>query len=376
MSSYPFFYNSVSGDRVYDADSFSDWLKKFFTTGVFNGEMLVTENGGMTVSVSGGYVNIEGKVQFFDASTLILSAASSNMFRRDAIMVERNDTDRDFYLKVVAGTNAGTADAAAAPAPIRTSTVYQIVIAHVFVAPGITAIHQADITDTRANSTLCGIVAGTVEQMDFSGFESQFQDWFDNVKDTLNEDAAGNLLDITEELSEDISELSDSIQEQITSLNDAIAIPQALGYGGLAEFYTNPNIEVDFQRIPANRSTKVPENGELVIPANETEYTKLYRLVFNAAFCANYTADKAMIVPSVRGIRSNGDAVIGQGYYHQSPLTKSTSDYRYENLTCEHFITQAPGEGPITFYGAIWTYNMSYVKHVQLAYYPVGIVET
>ena len=36
MGTYANFYNSDNGDRVYDADSFSEWLRPFFKTGVFN----------------------------------------------------------------------------------------------------------------------------------------------------------------------------------------------------------------------------------------------------------------------------------------------------------------------------------------------------
>ena len=62
MSEYAMFYNSVEGDRVYDADDMTDWLKPFFVTGVFNGQMQVTANDDMTVTVANGYVNIGGKV--------------------------------------------------------------------------------------------------------------------------------------------------------------------------------------------------------------------------------------------------------------------------------------------------------------------------
>jgi len=36
-NSYGLFFNSENGDRVYDADSFSEWLKPFFKNGVFLG---------------------------------------------------------------------------------------------------------------------------------------------------------------------------------------------------------------------------------------------------------------------------------------------------------------------------------------------------
>ena len=52
MSGYGFFWNSRGGDRKYEADSFSDWLKRFFTTGVFNGDLFVQAVTGMTISVA------------------------------------------------------------------------------------------------------------------------------------------------------------------------------------------------------------------------------------------------------------------------------------------------------------------------------------
>ena len=64
-----YFWNSDNADRVYDADSFSNWLKKFFTTGVFSGDLMVTPAGGMSLSVSPGYCNIEGKVRIFEGNS-------------------------------------------------------------------------------------------------------------------------------------------------------------------------------------------------------------------------------------------------------------------------------------------------------------------
>ena len=205
---YPLFYNSVNGDRIYDADSFSDWLKKFFTTGVFKDEMQVTAAGGMYVQVGSGYVNIGGKVMQFDQSTLTVGTADSRYYRIDSVIVERNDTDRDFTLKIVPG-GTGTESSVTGVTPTRSGGIYQLVLARIKVKPGATYIVQADITDTRADSDLCGIVAGTVTQMDFEQFSAQFADyfdnfktgrqadfdaWFANIQSILDEDVAGNLL--------------------------------------------------------------------------------------------------------------------------------------------------------------------------------------
>ena len=66
MGTYANFYNSDNGDRVYDADSFSEWLRPFFKTGVFNGELQVMASSGMEVIVDTGNAFIEGKLKKFD----------------------------------------------------------------------------------------------------------------------------------------------------------------------------------------------------------------------------------------------------------------------------------------------------------------------
>lgn len=205
---YPLFYNSVNQDRVYDADSFSDWLKKFFTTGVFVDEMQVTAARGMYVQVGSGYVNVGGKVMQFDQSTLTVGTADSRYYRIDSVIVERNDTDRQFYLKIVPG-GTGTESSVTGVTPTRSGGIYQLVLARIKVKPGATYITQQDITDTRADADLCGIVAGTVEQMDFEQFSVQFANYFDNFKtgrqadfdawfahiqEVLDEDTAGHLM--------------------------------------------------------------------------------------------------------------------------------------------------------------------------------------
>lgn len=209
---YPLFYNSIKvdgvDDRSYDADSFADLLRKFFTTGVFKDELQVTASSGMGVSVSGGYVNINGKVMMFDTTPLTVGTADGTYYRIDSVIIERNDTDRQFYIKIVQG-NTGTSSSVTGVTPVRSGTVYQLVIARILVRPGATAITQADIADTRGNKNLCGIVAGTVEAMDFTQFNAQFDsylaqfksgrqadfdEWFAHIQDVLDDDTAGHLM--------------------------------------------------------------------------------------------------------------------------------------------------------------------------------------
>lgn len=190
------FYDSENSDRAYDATSFEYWLKKFFTTGVFVDDLAVTASGdGMSVVVAPGYCNIDGKVRIFEQSQeLNISTAHGTYSRIDNIVIERNDTERDITIKVVNGTNASSPTA---PVPVRANGVYQLVIAQVEVGAGVTRIYQRNVTDTRQNDSLCGIVVAAVQTPSFSTLYKQYTDrfnvWFDQMKDQLSTDAAGNL---------------------------------------------------------------------------------------------------------------------------------------------------------------------------------------
>lgn len=221
---YGFFFNSINGDRVYDADSFSTWLRKFFTSGVFEGELAVTAAEGMTVEVGSGYANVDGKVRFFNSpQTIAISPANSTYPRIDTIAVERNDVNREITLKYITGQYSGNT-----PSPTERqwgNGVYQLVLAQIYVGAGATSISQANISDTRPDSSLCGYVMGTVEEIDLSQIlaqsQEQFAEWFDHMKDQLSDDAAGNL------------------QLEIDSINDVLNDP---GTGGA---YFRRNLTVD-----------------------------------------------------------------------------------------------------------------------------------
>lgn len=193
---YGLFWNSVSGDRTYDADSFSEWLGKFFTTGVFNGDLQVTPDSGMVVNVGSGYANINGKVRFFDTDTSITISPASGVYPRiDTIVVRADYTNREITLEYVTGSYSGNDPQPTAPT--RNASMYEIVLAQILVSAGSTEVTARSITDTRPDSTVCGWVTGTVDSVAVDQLtaqaQAQFEVWFDHMKGQLSEDAAGNL---------------------------------------------------------------------------------------------------------------------------------------------------------------------------------------
>lgn len=202
MGRYANFYNSQNGDRVYDADSFSEWLKPFFKNGVFNGGLQVTSNNDMTVNISGGYAYIDGKNKFFDTTTTLnIESAHATLKRIDSVVVRRDDSKRDFSLQVIKGAFSATPFP---PQPIRSSGIYDLVLAYVSVDNATISITATNILDTRANDELCGWVVSTVQNISIEQLATQFnetlniksqefQTWFNNIKNTLNSNATANL---------------------------------------------------------------------------------------------------------------------------------------------------------------------------------------
>ena len=67
---------------------------------------------------------------------------------------------------------------ATAPALQRDADVYELALADIYVGAGVTAITQSKITDQRLNTSLCGVVAAVVQQIDTAAFNAQLQAWF------------------------------------------------------------------------------------------------------------------------------------------------------------------------------------------------------
>lgn len=164
-----YFWNSVGGDRIYNAESFGKWLSTFFTTGVRSGQCDVVADGtSMKVTLEPGYVNINnpeaanpgGKVRLFEEELDFAIPISDSINPRiDTLVLERNDNNREIIAKIVKGTVSATP---VAPAPVRNSTVYQLVLAEIYVAAGVTVINNSDITMKRSDPEKCGIITGTV----------------------------------------------------------------------------------------------------------------------------------------------------------------------------------------------------------------------
>lgn len=173
------FFNSVGGDRKYKAEEWAEYFNSFIGNGVFpvpSSGLQVVQGAGMSVTVKTGKAWINGYF-YFNTSDLSLTLATADgvLNRIDRIVIRWNLTQRTIAITV---KSSGYSASPAAPALQRDADAYELCIADIWVGKGVTAILQANITDQRLNSNLCGIVVGTVEEIDTSTFSAQLQSWF------------------------------------------------------------------------------------------------------------------------------------------------------------------------------------------------------
>ena len=178
------FFNSKDHDRVYNARHWADYFFPLFKSGVFNGDLQVVANGGMTVKIKSGYAWIDGYgYHLTDGLVVDLETASGNMNRADSIVIRLDLTNR--WIKAFCRTGSYYAGAGIPPAPEITATIHEIVIAHISIAAGVTKITQDMITDTRMDGDICGWVCGAVDQIDFSQIKTQFDTFFANYEEEI-----------------------------------------------------------------------------------------------------------------------------------------------------------------------------------------------
>ena len=257
------FFNSINGDRKYNASDYAAYFGSFIGNGVYpnpGNNLAVTASGGMNISVAAGKAWING-YYYENTGTFNMSIdpADGVLKRIDRIVLRLDHLNRQIVLSVLKGTPASTPTASLLT---RTSDIYELGIADILINNGDTAILQENITDQRLNSDLCGIVHGTVEQVDTSEIFNQYQaaldsfkkeksedftTWVDNLKDILDESTAGNLLNL---INNNTSYLNTHLSETATNAHRAsnISITDAEGRftatnveSALNELFTSAN---------------------------------------------------------------------------------------------------------------------------------------
>lgn len=187
------FFNSVNGDRKYNADQMSNYFEGLVSDGVYNGvgnSMVVQASSGMNITVGSGRAIIGSKwIKNDSAYTLTVTGSHPTLNRYTAVVIKLDKVNRNISITTIDGTPASTPTK---PTISDSQTVMYLVLAYVYVGASVTSISQSNITDTRTDSTVCGWVTGLIEQVDTSTLYLQWQEafdtWFDDLTEQLNVD--------------------------------------------------------------------------------------------------------------------------------------------------------------------------------------------
>ena len=244
------FYNSKNKDRRYDAIQMSSIFDGIIRDGILQHvgtAMMVKESTGMMVNVGIGRAWFNHTWTLNDALLPLTVPQSEVILNRiDAVILEVDSREsvRANTIKIVKGTPATNP---VKPSMIKTNDRWQYPLAYIRVNSGVTSIRQANITNTVGTSE-CPFVTAPLEKMSIDALVAQWKDqwdafyeketsdmaawrenaqalfdeWFQQLKDTLSENVEANLANQILELQERtkiLEEIVEGIRTEFTVYN-------------------------------------------------------------------------------------------------------------------------------------------------------------
>lgn len=187
MTQWSFPFSSLEDDRKYSDEDFAKFYENLFSNGVMltAGESLrvtASANNGMTINVLSGGAVINGR-QFYNSepAALPVPVASTTTDRTDSIVVRLDLFSRQIGL-VYKQNDVSV---------VRQDTTWEIQLAQIFVPRNTAGIAPQNITDKRADETVCGY-SSPYREVAVSGLEEQYQDMLQTIFEEFESHAEDN----------------------------------------------------------------------------------------------------------------------------------------------------------------------------------------
>lgn len=249
------FYNSVNGDRVYDADQFGSLFDGIISEGIFPnvGDKFFVRpvNNTMGVYVGSGKAWLNRRwVENAGDETLTVQAANASLDRIDSVVlsVDTSKAVRAAKFEVVKGT------AAATPRPPLIASEGEkkyFVLANIKVVKNSRAVIPENITNF-VGSSLTPYVGGPTNTINLDALQTklqgEFNTWFDSVRDALQNAGGNTSTDVANLKASDNSQNNriqvienrvDSTETGITKINEKFT-----NSGSLYGMVNNTNVGV------------------------------------------------------------------------------------------------------------------------------------
>lgn len=193
------FYNSIDGDRRYNAEQLTSLVDGIIRDGVFMGigdALIVSASTGMNVIVGTGRAWFNSTWTHNDSLLpLAVDPAEMILNRIDAVVLEVNRSMdvRENTIKMVKGTPASVP---VPPTLIKSELVNQYALAHVYVGAGVTQITAANITN-KVGTDDCPFVTGILQTLNLTALLAQWDGEFHDILN-LRDSQFANLLSSSE----------------------------------------------------------------------------------------------------------------------------------------------------------------------------------
>lgn len=203
MAIWTFPLKSINGSNMYSDKDFRRFYANIFSSGIIPNvdlegnlslQVLQTETPSMNIRVGPGVDMINGgHIMNTAIKEFPIPAPLTTQERIDCIVAQWNDSTNSGDIIYKKNTTQ----------IVRSQDIWEHKLAEIVVPANATSISQANITDTRANPDVCGY-SSPFEKIDVGDLAAQFkaltdayslefQSWFENLKNQLDENQAANL---------------------------------------------------------------------------------------------------------------------------------------------------------------------------------------
>lgn len=301
-------------DRVYLAEQFAAYFASFIGNGVFGSSMQqleVVANNDMTTNVLSGQAWINGWwYRNTDVYTLSHSVADGVLSRIDVVVLRWDHSARDMYLRVIEGTPSANP---VKPAIVRNADYYDLQLCTVSIPAGSIRITQAQITDTRLDNSVCGLVTGVVDQIDttslFTQFQTAFQEWKDNQQadyETWTDARKAAYNQFVSDTEQDYTNYTTGKQEEFNTWYTTY----------LTAFQTA--VEAWFENIKGQISEDAAVRIQLELNDHEDVLNDIQYMVIHNDYYCPIQCDSGEII-----VTNDGEAILMDWSYVEAPCTCS-----------------------------------------------------
>ncbi len=263
------FFNSLNGDRKYNAEKLSAFFEGLISNGVFEtvgNKLLVTAGEGMSINIDTGRAFINSHYIKNTAVLNLKLPAADVQFDKIVRIVIRCDTStavRAVFFEIKEGAPAISP---VAPGLTRNETVFEMALADVLIPANSESVNQGNISDLRMNTSLCGFVTGLVQQVDTTKLFLQWQDAYERYYNEATAEFNAYMASKKKAFDEWLSALTESLNVDVTvhsytstfttTEETTLSVPV-----NIAQYETGDIIQVNINGLLLNERTEYNISG-------------------------------------------------------------------------------------------------------------------